>query len=249
MNISRSFLLPAVACLAMTTIARVAFAAAPSSEAVQAIADLLGDSDKDVRALGLQQVREGAKGAEATKQFAALLPKLAPNVQAELLAALATRGDKAARPAIFDCLKSKEPPVRTAAILALGPLGEPADVPLLTQQATAAADKERQNAAQTSLLQLCGPSISSAIAAELKPARPELRMRLIRILESRRAADNVADILPYVSDGDAGVRTAAMAALGQLAAPKDVARMLPGVFEGQARRRAGSGGEGRDVRL
>jgi HEAT repeat protein len=230
MNINRSFLLPAVACLAMMSAARVALAAAPTNEAVQAIADLLGDSDKDVRALGLQQVREGAKGAEATKQFAALLPKLAPNIQAELLAALATRGDKAARPAILDCLKSKEPPVRTAAILALGPLGESADVPLLTEQ-LATADKERQNAAQTSLLQLCGPSINSVIAAELKPAEPELRMALIRILESRRAADNVADIHPYISDGDAGVRTAAMAALGQLAAPKDVARMVPGVLK------------------
>jgi hypothetical protein len=232
MKINHPLLLPAVACLAVLIAPRLGLAAAASDEAVQAIAELLGDKDKDVRALGLQQVREGAKGAEATRQFAALLPKLPPNVQAELLAALATRGDKAARPAVLDCLKSDEPPVRRAAILALGPLGEPADVPLLSRQ-LGAGDKDRQQAAQTSLLQLCGSSINSAIAAELGPARPEFRTTLIRILASRRAADNVAQILPCADDADPGVRAAAMAALGQLAAPKDAARMLPGVLKAQ----------------
>ena len=86
-----------------------------------------------MRAVGLQQVREQAKGPAATKRFAALLPKLPPDAQAGLLDALGDRGDKAARPALLDMLKSRDEPVRAAALRALGSLGEPDDVPLLAQ--------------------------------------------------------------------------------------------------------------------
>jgi HEAT repeat protein len=104
----------------------VAFVRAADDSAdqlVPLVINLLTDKDKDVRALGLQQVREEAKGTAATKQFAALLPKLAPDAQAALLAALADRGDTAARPAVLEMLKSGDESVRAAAIHALGPFG------------------------------------------------------------------------------------------------------------------------------
>lgn len=203
---------------------------APSDDAIGAIVELIGDKDKDLRALGLQQVREGVKGPEATKKFAALLPKLSPEIQVELLNALAARGDRTARAAILECLKSGEASVRTAAILVLGPLGEATDVPVLTQKITS-ADSTEQNAAKTSLTQLCGPSINKAIAGELKAAKPDLRIAIIGILEARRAADCAADILAYVQDSDPRVRKIAMDALGRLAGPSHVAGMVGGVLK------------------
>lgn len=200
----------------------------PANEAVQAIVELLGDKDKDVRALGMQQVREEVKGEKATKEFAAILPKLAPDVQAELLEALATRGDHAARPVVLACLKGSNPAVREAAILALGRLGEETDVPLLTQL-LAASDKKDRAAAQKSLVQLCGATINRAVAAQLKSAKPETRLVLFTILQSRRAADTTGDILVYVRDDDPRVRSAAMAILGQLAGPEHVGGMAQGI--------------------
>ena len=45
----------------------------PNEALIQMIADLVGDSDQDMRALGLQQVRGEAPGEAATKKFAELL--------------------------------------------------------------------------------------------------------------------------------------------------------------------------------
>ena len=82
---------------------------------------LLSDKDKEVRALGLEQVRDEVKGAEATRRFAALLPRLSPEARAALLGALGERGDAAARPAVLDQIECAEPEVRSAAIRAVGP--------------------------------------------------------------------------------------------------------------------------------
>ena len=90
---------------------------------VQTVSNLVSDKDKDVRAVGLEQVRDLVKGAEATRHFAALLPKLAPEAQVGLLGALAERGDAAARPAVLELLGGSQGEVRGAAIRALGALG------------------------------------------------------------------------------------------------------------------------------
>ena len=98
---------------------------------MQTVSNLVSDKDKDVRAVGLEQVRDEVKGPEATRRFAALLPKLAPEAQVGLLGALAERGDAAARPAVLDLLEHSQAEVRGAAIRALGALGDKGDVPRL----------------------------------------------------------------------------------------------------------------------
>ena len=87
------------------------------------ICALLADKDKDIRGVGLEQVREQAKGAEATRQFAALLPKLGREAQVELVAALADRGDTAARPAVLERVKCDKPAIRRRRHPALGGVG------------------------------------------------------------------------------------------------------------------------------
>ncbi len=58
---------------AATGAAQVLAAEDSGDKVVSLVVSLLSDKDKDVRALGLQQVREEAKGAAATKEFAGLL--------------------------------------------------------------------------------------------------------------------------------------------------------------------------------
>lgn len=208
--------------------------ASDDDELVSMIVNLLGDSDKDMRALALEQVRTEAKGASATQAFAAQLPKLPPDGQAALLQALADRGDTAARPAILNVLDtSRDESVKSAAIKALGVLGEPSDTARLVKTLAEGVEAE-QAAARASLGRLTGPSVSSLIAAEMKRASPAMQVTLIGILTTRRAMDAIPDILAATLKEDPSVRTAAMAALGQLAGPGHIAEMLRGVLKAAA---------------
>jgi HEAT repeat protein len=188
---------------------------APNGDLIAMIVDLVGDKDRDTRSLGLQQVRDEAKGPAATKQFAALLPKLPPESQVGLLDALGGRGDRAARPAVLAMLKSEDAQVRAAAVRALGPLGEAADVPLLTRSLAAAGAEK--TAARESLARLSGPEVNAAIAAELKRVKPEARAELLGALAARKARETLPVVLQSAGDDDAGVRLAALAALRWLA--------------------------------
>jgi HEAT repeat protein len=225
---------------------RASAADGPADQLVPIVINLITDKDKDLRALGLQQVREQAKGAAATKRFAALLPELAPDVQAALLGALADRGDGAARPAVLEMLKSSDGRVRAAAIHALGPLGVTEDTALLIRSLAGAAKRNASEgvpdgpagpekaAARDSLVRLSGDPVSQAIAAALAQVQPGTRAELIAILATRRATITLPSLLAAAEDPDAGVRTAAMAALAELAGPEQVAGMVKGVLKAKA---------------
>lgn len=234
---SNSWLLCGLVGLVALSGATVKSAAAQEAgdDLVQLIVNLLSDKDKDVRALGFEQVRTEAKGPTATKQFAAQLAKLPPEAQVGLLSALADRGDPAARPAVLDMLAaSREESVRVATIAALGALGEVADLRSLLLRLEQGTPAE-QAAARTSLVRLPGPSVPGAMAAELQRAKPALRVTLIGILATRRALAAIPEILTAAVDADPAVRTAAMAALGQLAGPEQ----LPGLVQGVLRAEKG----------
>lgn len=231
----RRLTLSVVFCLAVSLLctATSLAAAEPGAELVQLVIGLLGDGDKDVRALGLEQVRSEAKGSSATTQFAAQLGKLPPEAQVGLLSALADRGDAAARPAVLELLAgSREAPVRVAAIAALGPLGEPADIRPLVELLSSPSEAE-QSASRASLIRLRGESVAAGIVAELKQSDLLARVTLIEILAERRALDAVPDLLAAATGAEPAVRAAAMAALGQLAGPEQIAAMLPGVLRAE----------------
>jgi hypothetical protein len=193
---------------------------------VPLIVGLLHESDKDLRALGLEQVRSEAKGAAATKLFAAELPKLSPEAQTGLLRALADRGDRAARPAVLELLAaSKDEAVRVAAIETLPLLGEPDDVARLVQLLSGVSSAERA-AARGALSRLPGEQVSAGLAGALDSSPPPLRAALIEILAARRAADQAQALLPWVANADPQVRGAAVTALAQLAGPPQVAALV-----------------------
>jgi hypothetical protein len=206
---------------------------APSDEFVQFVVKLIGESDKEFRAAGLEQVRKAARGAAPTKLFAAQLTKLDASGQVALLSALADRGDVTARPAVLElCASSSDESVRAAAIGALGSLGGPDDVPLLVKTLSAKAAVE-QAAARKSLVQLRGETISKALASESKSAPPAVKAALIDVLATRRAGDAMPAFVAATVDDNAQVRSAAMAALGQIGRPAQIAEMLPGVLKAQ----------------
>ncbi len=209
---------------------------------------IIMNQDREMRAVGLEQVRDGLKGTEATQQFAALLPKLAPEAQVDLLAALAARGDAAARPAVLEMLKSQDSPVRTAAIQALGPLGEEADVPALSQLVATAAGPEKA-AALTSLYDLRGQGINAAIVDQwqrVKPAGP-------RGTHRRAAGPPREEQRPQLAGGRPGRRCPSAhgrdGRAGGIGRPRTSDRHAQGRVEGRAGAGTRGGRKGRDVHL
>jgi HEAT repeat protein len=197
----------------------------PNEQVIQMIVTLVNDKDREMHREGLQQVRDQAKGEAATKRFAALLPKLAPDAQVGLLDALGGRGDPAARPAVLDMLKSGDESVRTAALQALGSLGQPDDVPVLGQSLVAAGTSEKA-AARASFTKLKGQTVNAAILAELKRVKPDVRAELFGVLAARGVAESVPLALEAAKDADAGVRLAALGALRVLADPGQTAAIV-----------------------
>lgn len=207
-----------------------------NTELIRMVLELLNDKDKDMRAVGLEQVRAEAKGPEATKQFASQLPKLMPVGQVGLLSALASRGDASAKPEVLTLLKtSKDDSVRVAAIAAIGELGDMAELPLLVQM-LGSETIELQNAAKKSLSRLRGSTVNATIVSEMKNAS-SARVALIEVLVMRRASDSMPQITAMAVDQDPKVRQAAMIALAELGDLTQIPGMIQGVLK------AGKGAE------
>jgi HEAT repeat protein len=189
------------------------------------IEGLLRDSDPDMRALALQQIRSEVPGEAATKRFAGLLPGLKPEAQGELIDALDERGDKTALPAVIKMLKSKQDGVRAVALQALGSLGGAAEVPVLARKAAAGSEAERA-AARQSLRRLKGDDVQGALVSCLTKEDTEVQVELLGILADRGATPTVPDILQCARAESAPVRLAALEALKLLADEQQTAELV-----------------------
>lgn len=233
MNQRQIFCAGLAALALLVSASKPARAAEPDDELVQMVLGLLEDPDKDLRALGLEQVRTAAPGEAATRRFADRLAKLPVETQPGLLSALAERGDASALPVVRQALASREQDVRVAAIAALGRLGSVEDLDALLKLRTADAAVDRK-AAQLSLVQLRGEEVARSLAARLAKSPTDLRIALLDVLVERRAQGAAAQILPLAVDDQAAVRGAAMQALGHLAAANQLPGMLAGVLKSAA---------------
>jgi len=244
--LSRIYLLRVAACLLLAGLlmpaAGILQAAEqkPDDALIQMITELVSDSDRDMRALGFQQVREEAPGPAATKKFAEVLSKLPPEGQAGLLEALGDRGDAAALPAVQKSIESKSQPVRAAALGALGALGGKQDVPLLAKKAAAGSDAEK-NAARKSLVRMRGDGVNAAIQAAMADAKGDVHIELLGVLAARNAKEALPAVFKSAKDTDPAIRQAALGALRFLAGEKDTAAvvgLLKAAPEGPERRTA-----------
>jgi len=192
---------------------------------LQMVVELVSDTDRDMRALGLQQVREEAPGEAATKKFVELLPKLATDAQADLLEALGERGDVAARPKVLEMVDGKEEVVRVASLRALGGLGSAAEVPLLAECAASGSDNEKSAALQ-SLVRLRGDDVNTAIVAGMSDAETPVRVALLGVLADRNAKEALPSVLESAKGTEPSVRLAATKALRYLADESNTAAIV-----------------------
>jgi HEAT repeat protein len=205
--------------------------------ATMIVKPLLGD-DPAMRRAAIGLVRE-IRGEQATKTFAAQLPKLSPEGKVLLINALTDRGDRAAAPAVLKAAQSDNADVQAAALKALGTLGTADSVPLLAK-AAAAEEKTVASAAQSSLRRLSADGVNEAILALLPKSDAKAKAQLVRILADRRADEAVPTLIKLTGDPDEGVRREAFRAIGEMAGadalPSLVSLLLKA--EGDSARRA-----------
>jgi HEAT repeat protein len=208
---------------------------AAGDDAGAMILDALAGTDADARAVAIGEIATASPGA--LKALAARVDQLPVTVQVLMLGALAARGDRAQHSIALAAVKSPEESVRRAGLLALGKLGDVSTVPLLVK--TLLDDPKLGSAARESLVAVTGTGVDERILAALQEQKDAGRSTtLISVLESRRSAVAVPLLLQYAQGTDAGLRSAAMNALRQLADVKDVPALIQGLLRtGKGRER------------
>jgi HEAT repeat protein len=180
----------------------------------------LQDKDQVAFATALGAVREAAHPG-VTPVVLSVLPILAPQRQALLLAALGSRGDVAARPAVIELAKAAPAEVRVAALRALANLGDASAVPVLLE-ALSQADSAIAAAAGDSLSAMTDPAIDAALGRLLGNARGKSRCFVYDLVGRRQIVAAVPTLVAAAGDPDAEVRLAALRALGRTISPTDL---------------------------
>lgn len=218
----RAFVIPLVAAMA------AAVEPAPR-ETFDFAVELVRGADPDMRAVALEQLRDGIPGEAYTVELAErVLPTLSPEGQARLLATLAGRRDAAALPGVVKSLGSADPGVAAAAARAVAALGGGEQVPLLVGRLADAGGV--RDAAQEALAAIQGPDVADRLVAAAGDAGLPAgsRVAVFAILAQRRERAAVPLLLEAAVANDAVLRVAAMRALAKVAAPADVGGMVAG---------------------
>jgi HEAT repeat protein len=199
--------------------------AATPSDAVAMTLHMISSTDADMRAIGLDRLRHGLRGSAATLKVAAVLSRLPPERQRELVRAFATRGDAAAIPAITALvLATPDAAVRAAALESLGGLGSGTEVALLEKWL--AEGEPEKSAARRGLRLLRGADVSTQLVEAARGGEPALRPTFIDILAERGEAGVAGDLAALAADPEPAVRLAALKALATLGGAAETAPLV-----------------------
>ncbi len=193
-----------------------------------ALSDLLAAMDSDdaeVRGAALL-LAPAIPGEDATKQWAAKMVQAQPGVRADMLCMLGRRGDKAALAPVLDAMKDQDKSVRIAAANAAINLGGSEALPALLDRAKTASEADEIKNVKEDLLRVPGNEWPAAVVGALPACPPPMRKALLEVLSARRATAQREPVFAQTKDADESVRVAAISALGNLADPSDLPRLI-----------------------
>jgi HEAT repeat protein len=195
-------------------------ALAGGKEAVPALTQALKATEPAVQAQAIRQL-SGIPGADVTNILGDRMASADALAKVRILAALADRGDKAARPTFTNALKDSAAEVRVAALQGLGKLGGQSDVATLAQTAATATETAEQNAARDGLYRLVADGVDQAVVAGIPNGDPKVRVELIRAAAERGITPATATLIQTARDSDRNVRRESLRALRETAGPSD----------------------------
>jgi HEAT repeat protein len=194
---------------------------ARQSAGLPLLLEQLRSPDKALFGIGLRTARE-LPGRAVTEALAAELPRTSLDRQSYLLLALADRSDAAALPAVLAAAGSGPQKLRLTAVGVLDRLGNPASVSVLLV-AAADSDADLAQAALAALARLPGSGVDADLLARLPSSTVKTRRVLIMLAGQRHLDRALPVIVKSAEDPDAGVRAAAVQAIGILGDDKQVA--------------------------
>lgn len=181
----------------------------------------LRSQDKATFTMALRSARELA-GDAVTDAVIAELPKNNPQRQALLLIALGDRGSVRALPAVLEAARNGPAEARIAAAGVLEKLGNASCIPVLLDAAVG-NDAAIAQAAKVALARLAGRDVDSDLLTRLRQSSGKMRQTLIELAEQRRIDGSIPVFVELAVDSDAGIRTAAVVAIGAIGEAKDAA--------------------------
>ncbi len=196
---------------------------ARGSEGVPLLLELLQSTDQRNHAMGLSVARE-LQGETVTGALLTEIERTSPQRQANLLLALADRGDASSLPAVLSIAKNGSTEARTAALNVVRRLGDASCVADLLEIA-AEDDAEVAQAAKATLENLPGQEVNDALVARMDQAQGKVRRVLLELVGLRRIPA-VPALLKAADDPDDQIRVAALAALGETVGLEDLDVLL-----------------------
>ncbi len=184
----------------------------------------LQSADKAKLGIGLRTARE-LTGREVTEALAAELGRMSPDRQPLLLLAVADRSDAAVLPIVVKATQSGPKGLRIVALEILMYLGNVSCVPVLLD-AAGDSDTELSQTAKLTLAHLPGKDVDADLLARLPQATGKTRQALIEMVGQRRIDAGVPIIMSGLGDADAGVRSAAIQAVGAMGGDKQAADLV-----------------------
>jgi HEAT repeat protein len=196
----------------------------------------LRSSDPEMLGIGLRVARE-LPGVEVTPALAAEMGRAAADRQTLILLAIADRKDAAVLPVVMRAAQGGPLKLRVAAIGVLERLGNASCVATLVT-AAAATETELAKRAVAALARLPGAEVDADLLKRLPTATGKTRQVLIELAGQRRLSVALPAVLASAEDPDAGIRGAAVqaiGALGEAAQTGDLVRLLQKTSDPQER--------------
>jgi HEAT repeat protein len=183
----------------------------------------LNSPEKAMFQLALGTARE-IPGRKIDEALAAEVTKAAPERAAQIVATMADRPETVVLPAVVKAAEKGPKPVRLAAIAALGRVGDGTCLAQLLDSAVE-SDEELAQAAKGALADLQGASVDKEITARLAKPEKKTYAMLLDLVGQRRIEATPA-LLKAVDNPDKTIRGAALVALGNTVAPKDLSVLI-----------------------
>jgi len=200
-------------------------------KAATMITDQLKGGDPDMQEAAISKIKDVYR-PDAIGPVCNLLPGLAWDAQVRLIPVLA--GYPAARvmPAVLQAARAGAPPVRVAALNALGSVGDASTAPFLIETAVRATGPE-QTAARNALALLRGEAVDDALLAMLgrKPSDEAMAEILLAVAE-RRIYSAKSQVTGCLDSTSPRVRVQALRTLRTIGTPSDMTTVLTFLLRG-----------------
>ncbi|MBN1818087.1 MAG: HEAT repeat domain-containing protein [Sedimentisphaerales bacterium] len=184
-------------------------------EGIPLLIEQLHSADKERFWIGLRTARE-LQGTEVTRRLSKEMDQLSPERKAMLLLAITDRSDDAVLPVVLAAAQDKSSKdLQIVALRALEHRGDASSVPVLLN-ASVQDDPEAAQTAKISLVRLSGNGVDLALLAHLSKAKGKMLQVLIELAQLRHIEGALPVLLRSAEDADAGVRNAAVEAIGVL---------------------------------